>query len=56
MVFNNYHTMQNLRRDLKMPLTVDMVLDIHRMVADGTLDRPEEVGRFQQIGEKKGST
>ncbi len=53
MVFNNYRTMQNLRRDLKMPLTVDMVLDIHRMVTDGTLDRPEEVGRFQQIGEKR---
>ena len=53
MVVNNYRTMQNLRRDLKMPLTVGMVLDIHRMVADGTLDRPEEVGRFQQTGEER---
>lgn len=53
MVVNNYRTMQNLRRHLKTPLTVDMVLDIHRMVAEGTLDRPEDVGRLQQSGEKR---
>ncbi len=53
MVFNNYRTMRSLRNELKMPLTVDMVLDIHRMVADGTLDRTEEVGRFQQSGERR---
>lgn len=53
MVVNNYRTMQNLRRDLKAPLTVNMVLDIHRMVADRTLDRPEEVGRLQQSGERR---
>ena len=53
MVFNNYRTMQNLRRDLRTPLTLDMVLDLHRMVVDGTLERPEEAGRFQQIGEKR---
>ncbi|MYA38602.1 MAG: Fic family protein [Acidimicrobiia bacterium] len=53
MVVNNYRTMQNLRRHLGTPLTVDMVLDIHRMLADGTLDRAEDVGRFQQSGEKR---
>lgn len=53
MVFNNYRTMQNLRRGLKTPLTVEMVLEIHRMVTDGTLDRPEEVGRLQESGEKR---
>lgn len=53
MVFNTYRTMRNLRQDLDEPLTVEMVLDIHRMVAEGTLERPEEVGRFQQPGEKR---
>ena len=53
MVVNNYRTMQNLRRHSRTPLTVDMVLDIHRMVADGTLDRPEDVGRLQQRDEKR---
>ena len=53
MVVNNFRTMQNLRQDSKTPLTLEMVLDVHRMVVDGTLERPEEAGRLQRAGEKR---
>ncbi len=53
MVVNNYRTMRELRQDAKTPLTVETVLEIHRMVTEGTLQRSEEAGRFQQSGEKR---
>ena len=53
MVVNNYRTLQNLRKDPKTPLTLEKVLDVHRMVVDGTLERPEQAGRLQRAGEKR---
>ena len=53
MVVNNYLTMQCIGRDLGAPLTVEMVEDIHRMVTEDTLDRPEDAGRIQQPGERR---
>ncbi len=53
MVVNNYRTMQELREDSKTPLTVERVLEIHRMVTEGTLQRPEEAGRLQLPGDRR---
>ncbi len=53
MVVNNYHTMMHISRNLEAPLTAEMVLEMHRMVTEGTLERPEDAGRMQQPGEKR---
>lgn len=51
MVVNNYMTMRMIRSDLDAPLTVQMILEIHRTVTEGTLDRLEDAGRMQAPGE-----
>ena len=53
MVVNNYRTMQFIRDDLERELTVDMVLDIHRMITEGTLDSPDDAGRIQQPDDER---
>lgn len=47
MVLNNYRTMR-LLSDLKdQPLSKQVILRIHREVTAGTLDKPEQEGRFR---------
>jgi Fic family protein len=47
MVLNNYRTMR-LLSDLKnQPLSKEVILRIHREVTAGTLDKPEQEGRFR---------
>lgn len=53
MVVNNFRTMQLIRRDLSEPLSLEMILGIHRTVTEGTLDRAEDAGRIQQPGERR---
>lgn len=53
MVVNNYQTMTYISRDPKARLTGEMVLQIHRMVTEGTLAHPEDAGRMQQPGEER---
>lgn len=53
MVVNNYQTMTYISRDPEAPLTGEMVLEIHRMVTEGTLNHPEDAGRMQQPGEER---
>lgn len=53
MVVNNYVTMQAIRTDLDEPLTVDMILDIHRSITEGTLDSDDDAGRIQHSGERR---
>lgn len=53
MVVNNYYTMQHIRQNPGALLTVDEVLEIHRIVTEGTLDDPDDAGRFQAPGEKR---
>ncbi|MFN3712247.1 MAG: Fic family protein [Alcanivoracaceae bacterium] len=49
MIFNNYRAMAYLRTLRNEPLTPDLVLEIHRIVSEGTLDDPAEIGRFRRI-------
>lgn len=46
MIFNNYLAME-LVRTWSGPLTTERVLELHRVVTDGTLENPEAAGRLQ---------
>ena len=48
MIFNNYLAMQAIQGFRGEALTPARVLDIHRMVADRTLDDPRDVGRLRR--------
>ncbi|WP_419924365.1 Fic family protein [Candidatus Poriferisocius sp.] len=55
MVFNNFNAMiaaEQLAREGR-PLTPGDVLELHRIVTDGTLDDESESGRIQQPGEER---
>ena len=55
MVFNNFNAMlaaEDLARDGS-PLTPEDVLEVHRIVTDGTLDDESEAGRLQLPGEDR---
>lgn len=47
MILNNYRAMLRVRELSEHPLTPDMVLELHRIVTDGTLENPEYAGKLQ---------
>lgn len=47
MIFNNYAAMQSLGGLRDQPLTVDMVLEIHRRLMRDALDEPDQAGRLR---------
>jgi Fic family protein len=47
MVLNNYRAMQHVKQNLTEPLSVDLILEIHQIITEGTLDRPEMAGVFR---------
>jgi Fic family protein len=53
MILNNYHAMNFIRENRNEQLTPAFVLELHRMVTDGTLERPEMAGRAQLPGEDR---
>jgi Fic family protein len=52
MIFNNFQAMNTVRR-WEGPLTPERVLELHRVVTDGTLDNPESAGRLQRVGDDR---
>lgn len=53
MILNNYLTMQRIRELRKTPLTPNLVLEIHRLVTDHTLEVPDAAGRLRRNDEKR---
>ena len=53
MVVNNYFTMRRITRDPARPLSIEMVQELHRTVTEGTLENPDDAGRFQQPIERR---
>jgi Fic family protein len=53
MILNNYHAMNFIRENRNEPLTPGLILELHRLVTDGTLGRPEMAGRAQLPGEDR---
>lgn len=52
MIINNYRAMMFMR-DIGDTLTPGVVLELHRIVTEGTLDDPEAAGRLQRPGEER---
>jgi Fic family protein len=53
MIVNNYHALQFMRDEMGEVLTPDTVLELHRIVTDGTLTDPGAAGRLQRPGEER---
>lgn len=52
MVLNNYHTMLKIEEEIKdRPINLDLLFDLHRMLTEGTLDDPSQVGRLRRDDE-----
>lgn len=47
MIFNNYTMMQSLRKLRDRPLTVDMVMEVHRLLMLDAIDEPDQAGRLR---------
>ena len=47
MIFNNYRTMQFIKENRDEKITPQLILDIHRIIADDTLDNRSYEGRFR---------
>jgi Fic family protein len=45
MIYNNYQAMLFIRQIKDLPLTPEIIFDIHRTITEGTLDNPEAAGR-----------
>lgn len=53
MIINNYMAMTRLRELSQHPLTTDSILELHRILTDGTLDHPDAAGRIQRPDERR---
>jgi Fic family protein len=53
MILNNFRALQFMREEMGSTLTPNAVLELHRIVTDGTLDDPGAAGRLQQPGEER---
>ncbi|PJK12437.1 filamentation induced by cAMP protein fic [Lysobacteraceae bacterium NML120232] len=51
MIYNNFATMQALAGWKNQPLTVEMLLEIHRRMTEDAMDDPQESGRFREVGD-----
>jgi Fic family protein len=52
MILNNYRALQFMR-DMGTTLTPEMILELHRILTDGTLDDPSAAGRLQLPDEER---
>lgn len=53
MIVNNYRALEFMREEMGDSLTVESILELHRIVAEGTLDDPSAAGRLQRPGEER---
>ncbi len=52
MILNNYVTIQRVRELKNERLSKELVLEIHRLITDGTFDNADAIGRFRSRSEK----
>ena len=48
MILNNYRALEFMRNEMGKQLTPALVLQLHRIITDGTLDDPDAAGRLQR--------
>lgn len=51
MIFNNYKAMEHLRSIKREVLTPSLILELHHILTEGTLDDPEDTGRLRKTDE-----
>jgi len=47
MIYNNYLTMERIREIADQEINKDLILELHRLVTEGTLEDPATTGRFR---------
>ena len=47
MVLNNYHAMQFIKEHKNDPLSPELIFELHDIITDGTLEKPEQAGIFR---------
>ncbi len=53
MILNNYQAMNLVREHRDNPITPEFVLELHRVVTDGTLENPDAAGSLQRADEER---
>jgi Fic family protein len=53
MIVNNYEVMEWIRERAAQEMTPEAVLQVHRIVTDGTLDDPSDAGRLETPGRER---
>jgi Fic family protein len=53
MILNNYRAMRRVGEMRDEQLTPALILELHRIVTDGTLDDPDAAGRLQRPGDER---
>lgn len=53
MIVNNYRAMLHIREIAREPMSIERVLEIHRIITDGTLRDPDAAGRLQRADEPR---
>lgn len=53
MIYNNYLALQYMRTEMEGPLSPASVLELHRILTEGTLDDPSAAGRAQTEDEER---
>lgn len=53
MIANNYRALQFMRDEMGQTLTPESILQLHRILTEGTLDDPSAAGRLQRPGEER---
>lgn len=48
MIFNNYRAMEHLRSLKQEPITSELILELHRIVTENTLEDPADAGRLRK--------
>lgn len=51
MILNNFHTMQQIRTWKDQPLSKELILEIHGMITDQTLEKADAAGRLRKEDE-----
>jgi hypothetical protein len=53
MIANNYRALQYMREEMGPTLNPGSILELHRILTEGTLDDPDAAGRLQRPGEER---
>lgn len=53
MILNNYRALQFMREEMGATLSPEAILELHRVITEGTLSDPSSAGRVQQPGEAR---